>query len=161
MFVRKSGYAHSQPTWIGIALPRFALPLQGPAWVAGLVALICLVPSGFILWVAVQAGWPTVLALVFRPRVAELLVNTGLLVGLAVPSTVTLAVGLAWLTERTDLPGARLWAGLLVAPLAVPAFIHSYAWITLVPGLHGLPAAVFIATLAYFPFVYLPVQKQM
>ena len=26
---------------------------------------------------------------------------------------------LAWLTERTDLPGARLWAWLAVAPLAI------------------------------------------
>ena len=174
MFVRKPGYAHRQPTRIGgfalprFALPRFALPrrgfdmpLRGPGWVAGLVALTSLLPLGFILWVAVQTGWPTVAALVFRPRVAELLVNTALLVLLAVPITVTLATGLAWLTERTDLPGARLWAGLVVAPLAVPAFIHSYAWITLVPGLHGLPAALLIATWAYFPFVYLPVAAML
>ena len=51
----------------------------------------------------------------------------------------SLAVALAWLTERTDLPGARLWAWLMVAPLAVPAFVQSYAWISSCRGLHGLP----------------------
>ena len=68
-----------------------------------------------------------------------------------------LAVALAWLTERSDLPGARLWAWLAVAPLAVPAFVHSYAWVSLVPGLHGLSAGVLVSVLAYFPFLYLPV----
>ena len=43
-----------------------------------------------------------------------------------------------------------------MAPLAVPAFVHSYAWVSLRPGLHGLPAGVLISVLAYFPFLYLP-----
>ena len=72
-----------------------------------------------------------------------------------------LAVALAWLTERSDLPGARLWAWLAVAPLAVPAFVHSYAWVSLVPGLHGLLAGVLVSVLAYFPFLYLPVAAQL
>ncbi|RUV78662.1 iron ABC transporter permease, partial [Mesorhizobium sp. M5C.F.Ca.IN.020.14.1.1] len=96
-------------------------------------------------------------ALVFRPRVGELLVNTLLLVMLAVPICIVLSVALAWLTERSDLPGARLWAWLSVAPLAIPAFVHSYAWISLVPGLHGLWAGVLVSVVAYFPFLYLPV----
>ena len=55
-----------------------------------------------------------------------------------VPLRIVLGVALAWLTERTDLPGARVWAWLAVAPLAVPAFVQSYAWISVVPGLDGL-----------------------
>ncbi|TGS10004.1 iron ABC transporter permease, partial [Mesorhizobium sp. M4B.F.Ca.ET.190.01.1.1] len=95
---------------------------------AVLVSLLALVPLAFIIWIAVQTGWETVSALIFRPRVGELLVNTGLLVLLTVPIAIVLSVSLAWLTERTDLPGARLWAWLCVAPLAIPAFVHSYAW---------------------------------
>lgn len=128
---------------------------------AVLVSLFALLPVAFILWVAVQTGWATVWALVFRPRVGELLVNTVLLVILTVPITVLLSVALAWLTERTDLPGARWWAWLSIAPLAVPAFVHSYAWITLSPAMHGLFAAVLISVIAYFPFVYLPVAATM
>lgn len=122
-----------------------------------LVSIAALVPLGFVGWVGLQAGWQMVAALVLRPRVGELLVNTASLTLITVPLCAVLAVAMAWLTERSDLPGARLWAWLAVAPLAVPAFVHSYAWVTIVPSLHGLGAAVLVSVLAYFPFVYLPV----
>jgi iron(III) transport system permease protein len=122
-----------------------------------LITLLALLPLPFIAWVAWQTGWETSLGLVFRHRVGELLTNTVLLVVLAVPLSMALAVVLAWLTEYSDLPGRRLWAWLCVAPLAVPAFVHSYAWVTLVPGLEGLFAGVLISVVAYFPFLYLPV----
>lgn len=128
---------------------------------AVLVSLLALVPLAFIIWIAVQTGWETVSALIFRPRVGELLVNTGLLVLLTVPIAIVLSVSLAWLTERTDLPGARLWAWLCVAPLAIPAFVHSYAWITILPGLHGLWAGVLVSVIAYFPLLYLPVSAAL
>jgi iron(III) transport system permease protein len=63
----------------------------------------------------------------------------------------------AWLTERSDLPGRRAWAWLAAAPLAVPAFVHSYAWVSLLPQMHGLWAATLVSVLAYYPFMYLPV----
>ncbi|ESW63856.1 MULTISPECIES: iron ABC transporter permease [unclassified Mesorhizobium] len=131
-------------------------PMSWIALVAIIVSLLSLLPLAFIIWIGVQIGWDTASALVFRPRVGELLVNTVLLVALTVPIATVLSVTLAWLTERSDLPGARLWAWLSVAPLAIPAFVHSYAWITLVPGLHGLWAGVLVSVLAYFPFLYLP-----
>ncbi|RWC61538.1 MAG: iron ABC transporter permease [Mesorhizobium sp.] len=137
---------------------------RAPLWLviaATFVALLALLPLAFIIWIAVQTGWATVSALVFRPRVGELLVNTVLLVALSVPITIVLSVALAWLTERSDLPGARLWAWLCVAPLAIPAFVHSYAWITMVPGLHGLWAGVLVSVIAYFPFLYLPVSAAL
>ncbi|WP_415182451.1 ABC transporter permease [Phaeovulum sp.] len=140
-------------------LPRLRR-LRAPSLIsvaAVLVMVFALVPLGFVIWAVAQSGWPTVAALVFRPRVGDLLIGTVLLITLTVPISVVLSLALAWLTERSDLPGARVWAWLAIAPLAVPAFVHSYAWITVLPGLHGLPAGVLISTLAYFPFVYLPV----
>lgn len=134
------------------------------SWVAAaalLVSLAALMPLGFVVWVGIQTGWETVSALVFRPRVAELLVNTGLLVMFTVPVCVMLAVALAWLTERSDLPGARTWAWLAAAPLAVPAYVHSYAWISLVPGLQGLAGGVLVSVLSYFPFLYLLVASSL
>lgn len=128
---------------------------------SALVALAALLPLGFIVWITIQTGWETASALIFRPRVGELLVNTLLLEVCAIPLAIVLAVTLAWLTERTDLPGARLWAWLAVAPLAVPAFVHSYAWITVMPRLQGLPGGVLVSLLAYFPFLFLPVAAQL
>ena len=68
-----------------------------------------------------------------------------------------LGVGAAWLVERTDLPWAGVWRVAFVAPLAVPAFVNSFAWSAIVPGLEGLWGAVIVTTLSYFPFVFLPV----
>jgi iron(III) transport system permease protein len=141
--------------------PRAPLRLSWIGLAAVLVTLLALVPLGFILWVTVQIGWETATALIFRPRVGELLVNTMLLELLAVPACAMLSVALALLTERSDLPGARIWAWLCVAPLAVPAFIHSYAWVSIVPGLNGLGAGVLVSVLAYFPFLYLPVSAAL
>ncbi|MXN45276.1 ABC transporter permease subunit [Shinella kummerowiae] len=124
---------------------------------AALVAMFSLVPLGFIGWVTYDVGWETVKTLVFRPRVGELILGTLYLELLTIPLSIAVAVGLAWLTERTDIPGARLWAWLAITPLAVPAFVHSYAWVSLVPGIRGLAGGVFVAVLAYFPFLYLPV----
>lgn len=146
--------------------PRLRPHRRAPAHPALIVAALAvagfaLIPVGFVGLVLVETGWETARALVFRPRVAELLRNTLLLEALAVPLAVTLAVALAWLTERTDLPLARGWSWLAVAPLAIPAFVHSYAWDGLFPWLRGYWPAVAISVLAYFPFVYLPVVAQL
>jgi iron(III) transport system permease protein len=128
---------------------------------AMLVSLFALLPLGFVIWITIQTGWPEASALVFRPRVGELLINTLLLEAATIPIAMALAVTLAWLTERTDLPGVRYWSWLAVAPLGVPAFVHSYAWVSVIPSMGGLGAGVLISVLAYFPFLYLPVSAQM
>lgn len=127
------------------------------ALAAACVAFIAMTPLGFIAWVAFETGWSTGVSLIFRARVGELLISTALLVAITVPLTAVVGVGFAWLIERTDLPGRQIWSWLAVAPLAIPAFVHSYAWVTLFPGMKGLGAGVLISVLAYFPFTYLPV----
>ena len=67
--------------------PSPSRPLRLPQrWgvfaIAGLVAAVNLIPLGFIVWVVVSSGWDQVVTLVFRPRVAELLVNTFLLLAI-------------------------------------------------------------------------------
>ena len=128
--------------------------------VAGTVAILVaatLIPLGYVAWAAVSIGWAQAYDLVVRPRVAELLFNTVALVVVTVPLCVALGVGVAWLVERTDLRGRAFWRPLFVAPLAIPAFVNSYAWVGVVPSMHGLWAGVLVSTLSYFPFMYLPV----
>ena len=127
------------------------------AALAGLVALLALLPIVVVLGQAASGGAEEATAYLLRPRVAELLAHTGWLMALTVPGTLVLGVGAAWLVERTDLPLAGMWRTLMLAPLAVPAFVASYAWISWQPGLVGLGGAVLVTTLAYFPFVFLPV----
>ena len=42
-----------------------------------------------------------------------------------------IAFGLAWLTERTDLPGREIWFALILFPLLVPTPVLAIAWIYL------------------------------
>jgi iron(III) transport system permease protein len=113
--------------------------------------LLSLLPLIFIVAVAIAAaprrsgGW------CFGRRWWELLANTFWLELLTLPLTIVLGVALAWVTERTDLAGCRAGGGARGgAPLAVPAFVQSYAWSSAFPSLHGLWGAVVIAVVSYF-----------
>ena len=124
---------------------------------AAAVALLTLLPILVVLGQAAAGGIAEARDYLLRPRIAELLAHTGWLMLLTVPLATVLGVGAAWLVERTDLPLASTWRTLMLAPLAVPAFVSSYAWISWQPGLVGLGGAVLVTTLSYFPFVFLPV----
>lgn len=141
----------------GVGRRRLAPP--SPAFlVGGIVALLSLIPFFFIIAVSLDTGWATLSRLLFRPRMGELLHNTVLLIGASLPLCAALGVGAAWLTQRTNLPGRRAWHLLLVAPLAVPAFVNSFSWVTWFGArVEGYAGAVMIVTLSYFPLVYLPV----
>lgn len=106
--------------------------------------------------VALDTGWHDAWALVYRKRVGELLYNTlRLIIGCTLLSA-CVGVGGAWLVERTDLPGRRIWTALLVAPLAIPAFVNSFGWVSITARVENFWGALLIVTLSYYPFVFLP-----
>jgi len=121
------------------------------------VALLALVPLLFVVASAVGLGAGGTWRLVVRPRTGELLSNTARLVVACVLISSVLGTAAAWLVERTDLPGRRAWNALLVAPLAVPAFVNSFGWVSLTPRVENYGGALLVVTLSYYPFVYLPV----
>lgn len=125
------------------------------------LAVGMLIPVGYVVATVLEIGWASLVPLIFRPRVGELLANTVLLLVLGVPTTIVLGVGGAWLVERTDLPGRRFFSVLLVAPLAIPAFVSSYGWASAIPSIQGLWGGLLVATLAYYPLVYLPALATM
>ncbi|WP_020386249.1 ABC transporter permease [Kribbella catacumbae] len=121
-----------------------------------LVAVLMLAPVLVVFGQATAAGAAEASRLLLRPRTAELLRNTLVLVVLTVPITVVLGCAAAWLVERTTLAAAGVWRTLLLTPLAIPAFVSSYAWTSVLPSVQGLGGAVFVTALAYYPFVFLP-----
>lgn len=129
---------------------------RGIALAAALVAALTVLPLVIVLGSALSAGTTTAVAYLVRPRVGELLTHTGMLVAVTVPASLVIGTLAAWLVERTALPWPGVWRALLLAPLAVPAFVSAYAWITVAPGMTGFAGAAAITTLAYFPFVFLP-----
>jgi iron(III) transport system permease protein len=135
-----------------------------PGWLlptAALVALVLILPVAFLLVEAHAAGVSAVGGLIARPLTAQLLWNT---VRLGVTVTAACAVigtGAAWLTERTDLPGRRVWAVLIVVPLAIPDFVVSFGWASLSTAIAGFRGAVLVMTLSTYPLVYLPVAASL
>lgn len=121
-----------------------------------LVAALALVPLAFVVVYAVEVGPREAYDLLVRPRIGELLWNTVRLVLGGVLACAVVGVGCAWLVERTDLPLRGLWHALLVAPLAVPAFVTSFGWVSLTHAVQSYGGAVLVVTLAYYPLVYLP-----
>ncbi len=127
-----------------------------------LVALLSLIPLAFIALATIEVGWTAAIKILFRPRMAELLLNTVTLLGLSLPLCALIGVGAAWLVDRTTLPGRQVWHLLLAAPLAVPAFVNSFGWVSWFGGrVEGVVGAVAITTLSYFPLVYLPVMAAL
>lgn len=121
-----------------------------------MVAAFALIPLGYVVVYAVSLGWQEASDLLFRPRMGELLWNTARLVVGGCFLSLVLGVGCAWVVERTDVPARNLWHVLAAAPLAIPAFVNSYGWSSLMPDVEGFLGALVIVTLSYFPLVYLP-----
>ncbi|WP_149957255.1 ABC transporter permease [Zafaria cholistanensis] len=130
---------------------------RGVVAAATLVAALTVLPLLVALPGALSEGPARAVEYLFRPRIGNLLANTGMLMAVTVPASVVLGTAAAWLVERTALPGAAWWRTLLLAPLAVPSFVSAYAWVTVAPGLTGFAGAALVTTLAYYPFVFLPV----
>jgi len=125
--------------------------------VSALVSIVVLVPLGFSLVRTFSVPPAKAAALIFRPIVGELLVNT---IGIVVATTLVCGVvGLfaAWTIERHDFSGRSLLATLFAVPLAIPAFITSYAWVSISPLFEQFGGALVVLSCSYFPFVYLPV----
>jgi len=118
-------------------------------------------PLAFLLIEASGAGTSNVWHLIWRTLTATLLWNT---VRLTVVVTVLCAIIgtlTAYCVERTDLPGRRVWAVLVVIPFAIPDFVVSFGWNSLFTWVAGFRGAVIVMTLAVYPLVYLPVAASL
>ena len=129
-------------------------------WVLAPVLLLVglsLLPLLYVGLKAWQAGLHEAIRLLWRPYVLRLLGNTLMLMAGVTAACVVIGLSLAWLLERTDLAGRRLWGVILCLPFAVPAFVSSFTWVSLSSGFEGLGGAILVMTLSKYPLVFLPV----
>jgi len=145
------------------------------AWAAGLVALFVAVPLAYIALRVLGAN-PADWLRLLQTRIWQLMANTLALAATVTGSTLVIGVSMAWLTERTDLPGRKVWRWMLALPLAIPTYIGAILHLALLrprggiipqflEGLFGFPlptpsplglgGAAFILTAFMFPYVYL------
>ncbi len=113
-------------------------------------------PLGYVLWTTAELGRAEAVDFLWRPRIGELLGNTVRLLLLGVLASTVVGVAGAWVVERTDVPARGWWHGVLCAPLAVPAFVNGYGWVSTTHAVQSFWGAVMVVTLSYFPLVYLP-----
>ncbi len=88
-------------------------------------------PLAFLLIEAASSGLAQDAHLIFRPLTATLLWNTIRLTVVVTALCAVIGTAAAWCVERTDLPGRRVWAVLVVVPLAIPDFVVSFGWASL------------------------------
>jgi iron(III) transport system permease protein len=139
---------------------RAARPAGLPAG-SFLVAAVLVLPLVFLLAEAQGAGISRVAALIDRPLTVQLLWNTLRLAAVVTALCAIIGTATAWLTERTSLPGRRVWAVLIVVPLAIPDFVVSFGWASLSTAVAGYRGAVLVMTLSVYPLVYLPVAASL
>ena len=155
------GPLQQQPPATGAPAARKArLPAALIAASAAVAAVLAL-PLVFLLIEAHGAGTSTVAGLVFRGLTRELLWNTIRLTFVVTVLCAVIGTAAAWCVERTALPGRRVWAVLVVVPLAIPDFVVSFGWVSLWPWVQGFRGAVVVMTLAVYPLVYLPVAASL
>lgn len=128
---------------------------------AGAVALVALLPLGYLGVRALEHGPGVALDILLRDRTLELAVRTLSLAAAVTAASLFLGVAAAWLLTRTDLPGRRSVGVLLALPLAIPSFVAAFTWISTWPGIAGFPGAFIVLTAVSYPLVLLPVAASL
>ena len=115
--------------------------------------------------------------LLFRARTAQILGRSALLVITVTTASVAIALPVAWLTVRTDLPLRRMWGVLTALPLVIPSYVGAFLVVSALgprglvqdllsgpfgierlPVIYGLPGATITLALLSYPYVLLTVR---
>ncbi|MEL0291977.1 MAG: ABC transporter permease subunit, partial [Aquiluna sp.] len=123
-------------------------------------ALASLLPIGYLL-LRLAEGFEAALAELLRTRTLELLWNT---ISLTLSVSLTaLAIGIlqAWLTVRTNLALAPVFAVLATLPLAIPSYVLALGYLSIFPWFSGFWAAWLTLSLATAPYVFLAVSAAL
>ena len=151
-------------------------------WLVRLAAIavitVTLLPLVYLV-IRVFTGGSDAIELIFRARTAAILMRTIVLVALVTGIATTLAVPLAWLTTRTDLPLRRLLSVATVLPLVVPSYVAGMVALVALgpkgmlqsalapmgverlPEIYGLPGATLVLVLLTYPYVLLTVRAAL
>lgn len=165
---------------VGVVVPTARAPRRARPWPpaflwvpAILVAGAVLLPLAYLVVRTLGAG-SDVWGLLFRSRTLLVLGRSLLLAGAVAGTTVVLALPLAWLTARTDLPWRRVWAVLTSLPLVIPSYVGAFVAVSALgprgmlqnllarpfgvdrlPEIYGFPGAWLVLSLLTYPYVLL------
>ena len=143
------------------------------------VASAMMLPLVYLILRAASVG-DEVWNLLLHPRTIQVFVNSALLAVVVTVISALIAVPLAFLTVRTDLPGRRYWSVATALPLVIPSYVGSFAiiaalgpkgsilqnWLTplgveRLPSIYGWPGAVLALVLFSYPYIVLSVRASL
>ena len=146
---------------------------------AAFVSTAVLLPIVYLLIRAFSGGlspW----AFLLQSQTLAILARTLWLGAWVTAASIAIALPIAWLTVRTDIPFRRLWTILTPLPLVIPSYVGAYLLastlgprgllqgfleglfgITRLPDIYGFPGALLALTLLNYPFVLLSLRAAL
>lgn len=174
-----TGRAKKSAPWISVqesrTVGRLSPWLILPAAAVTIFELLPLIYLATRALSATDASW----AMLTRPKTLTVLGNSLLLSGTVALAAMVIAVPLAWLTTRTNLPGSAVWRTLLAMPLVIPSYVGALVIVATLgpkglvqsllapigierlPSIYGLFGSWLTLTLFTFPYVFLPVAASL
>ncbi|YAF93754.1 MAG: ABC transporter permease [Nodularia sp. CChRGM 3473] len=145
---------------------------------AAVVAVAITLPLVYLVIRAAGIGGEEFWELISRPRNVMIFFNSAAMAATVTLFSTLIAVPLAFLTVRTDLPGRGFWLVATTLPLAVPSYVGSFALIATfaprgsflqlllqplgveeLPSIYGFPGTVLAITLFTYPYLLLSVRS--
>jgi len=154
------------------------LPLGLTLLAAGVSALI-LSPAVWILVRATEVGFGDAVSLLTSQTTVEVFVNSVALVVAVTVLSVLIAIPLAYLTVRTNLPFKRFWSVVAMLPLVVPSYLGAFAFVSAfgpngelqsvleplgveeLPSIYGFGGVVLVLTLYTYPYIYITTRASL
>lgn len=151
-----------------------------PIWLLGFLIITAIsLPIVYLIVRALGAGVET-WDIIFRYRTLTTFGRTMALVIAAPLFSLAIALPLAFLTTRTDLPFRNAWSILGTLPLVIPSYIYAYVLISAfsprgilheflasplgiesLPRIYGFPGALLSVTAVSYPYLLLPLQSSL
>ncbi len=136
------------------------------------VGLLCLVPPAYLL-IRALGSWGAASETILSRATLEITIRTVALAATVTAASIAISLPLAWLVERSDLPGRRVLGVLAALPLAVPSYVGAMAFVAAfgprgivqgwleplgverLPSIYGFPGAAIVLTLFTYPYLFL------
>ncbi|MDQ4044438.1 MAG: ABC transporter permease subunit, partial [Chloroflexota bacterium] len=143
------------------------------------VAVFMLVPLAYLVLRASESD-SGVIDFILRGRTLTVMRNSVVLAAAVAAAGTAIAIPLAWLTTRTDIPGRRFWAVVCGLPLVIPSYVGALVMVSAfgprgllqgwlegpfgverLPSLYGFTGAWVVLTLFTYPYIYMSVRAAL
>ncbi|HDL41689.1 MAG TPA: iron ABC transporter permease [Actinobacteria bacterium] len=142
---------------------------RGWRLLAAVVGLVFAAPLAYLVVRSVQLG-ADFRSVVFSDRTLGPLTRSVTLAIAVTLGCIVVGTGLAWLVQRTTIPGRRFWAIVAPLPLVIPSFVfaasirHAFGpggLVGAIPRFEGFSGAFLTLVALSYPYVYLPVASRL